>query len=179
MTVSEAITATQHWLENFIIRYNICPFAKKVFDEQTIRYQLVDASTWEAALVTLNDEWRYLNAHPECATTLIIFYNGLTDFNDYLDVVDIADGLLAKQGYEGLYQLASFHPDYVFADSTKDDPANYSNRSPYPMLHIIRESSITDALESFAHPEDIPQRNIRLLREMGGSKIRAMLTGKN
>jgi len=89
------------------------------------------------------------------------------NFDDYLDFLEISNQLLIDQGYEGVFQLASFHPDYCFADTSPDDPANYTNRSPWPMLHIIREASLEQVLQNYPNPEDIPQRNIDYCRQLG------------
>jgi hypothetical protein len=108
-----------------------------------------------------------LDNYPERETTLLIFKDGFTDFADFLDLVDLANAMLAVQGYEGRYQIANFHPDYVFADSEEDDAANYTNRAPFPTLHLIRELSMAEALENYDDPESIPENNIRLARRKG------------
>ena len=109
-------------------------------------------------------------------TTLIIFPIYFKQFDDYLDFLGIAESLLIEQGYEGIYQLASFHPDYCFSGEAHEDPANYTNRSPYPMLHLIREESLERALKSHPNPEKIPERNITLTRKLGLEKLQAILT---
>ena len=98
-----------------------------------------------------------------------------SDFDDFLDLVAIADDLLIAQAYEGVYQLASFHPDYCFAEASPDDAANYTNRSPYPILHLIREASIEQVLNHYPEPENIPLRNIALTRELGSNYLQALL----
>jgi hypothetical protein len=100
-------------------------------------------------------------------TTLLVLTEGLEDFDDYLDLLEIAEALLADRGYEGTFQLASFHPDYVFADAEPDDPANFTNRSPYPMWHLLREAGLERALEHHPDPEGIPARNVEAMRELG------------
>ena len=107
----------------------------------------------------------------------MIYDNAFISFDDYLDFLELAEALLLEQDYEGIYQLASFHPDYCFEGAKQDDPANYTNRSPYPMLHLLRESSIELALASYPHPENIPQKNIKSLRELGLTKIQSLLAG--
>ncbi len=176
MTQHPAILATQQWLERFIIRFDICPFAKREFIRQRIRYQRLSGHDAEQHLLNLIDECRFLDTHPETETTLLVFSEDLTDFDAFLDFLDIAEQLLRQQGFEGIYQLASFHPDYLFAGSEPDDPANYTNRSPYPMLHLIREASIERALQHYPHdPATIPENNIRLTRQMGREKLQALL----
>jgi hypothetical protein len=116
-----------------------------------------------------------MDIEPATETTLLILPEGCTQFNDFLDLTAMAEQLLIDQGYEGVYQLASFHPDYCFAGEDENDPANYTNRSPYPMLHIIREASIEQALKTYPNPELIPERNIELTRKLGLEKIQALL----
>ncbi len=178
MNTHPATTATRHWLKHFVIQLNICPFARKVFEEACIRYRVIESHDWENSLQELTIEWLYLDENPQCITTLAIFPQMLQNFDEYLDFLALAEQLLDDEGYTGIYQLASFHPDYLFADSKHDDPANYTNRSPYPMVHIIREESISEALANFEHAEKIPERNISLLREMGVEQIKKITTMK-
>jgi len=172
MLNNSPITATQKWLVSFVIAHNICPFASHVHDSGSIRYETVVSRNMEDSLQALMAECRYLDAHPATATTLLIFSRSWVDFDDFLDMLAIAEQLLVDQGYEGIYQLASFHPNYCFANSEPDDPGNFTNRSPYPMLHIIREKDIEKALSSYKNPELIPERNIQLLRKIGLEKLR-------
>lgn len=175
MTDQAIISATQKWLTSFVIAYNICPFAHREHQNNSIRYQVSAAISLENALELLMMECALLDAKPDVATSLIIFAEGFADFDDYLDLVAIAEQLLSDRGYDGVYQLASFHPDYCFEGSDENDPANYTNRSPYPMLHIIRETSLTAALANYPDPETIPERNVQLTRELGIKKLQALL----
>jgi len=177
MTDQQIIHATQTWLKSFIIAFNICPFAKREQQRNSIRYRVARPNGLENTLETLIDECDYLDTHPETETTLLIFADMFADFDDYLDLLALAEQLLIAQGYEGIYQLASFHPDYHFETETEDsdDPANYTNRSPYPMLHLIREESLDRALANYPDPENIPVRNIKLTRELGLEKLQALL----
>ncbi|MCK5665389.1 MAG: DUF1415 domain-containing protein [Thiotrichaceae bacterium] len=172
---NKIITQTKYWLEHVVTGLNFCPFAKPVFEQGKIHYQVSDAQSLECCLEDLIAEAERLDRQSEIETTLLIFEHSLLDFDDFLDVVEIANDLMFEQGYEGVYQLASFHPDYCFADSDENDPANYTNRSPYPMLHIIREASLEKALHSYPNPEQIPERNIKLCRKMGIEKTQAVL----
>ena len=106
---------------------------------------------------------------------MLIYANAFADFDEYLDFVSLAQGLLEAQNYEGVYQLASFHPNYCFEGATEDDAANYTNRSPYPMLHLLRESSLENALRNYPNPEMIPANNIQLLRQLGLEKMQTTL----
>jgi len=175
MDKQQIIEATQSWLTTFIIFYNICPFAKHVHETDSIRYRILDSHKIEFCLAELIAECRHLDMEPATETTLLILAEACAQFDSFLDLTAIAEQLLIDQGYEGVYQLASFHPDYCFADADKNDPANYTNRSPYPMLHIIREASIEQALSTYPNPELIPERNIELTRKLGLEKIRTLL----
>lgn len=165
----------QCWLDKVVIGQNICPFAKKERYADRIRFVVESAASLEIALENLIKECEFLEQNSHIETTLFILENLTENFNDYLDLLDIASQLLIEQGFEGIFQLASFHPDYCFADSEADDPANYTNRSPYPMLHIIREASLEQALQNYPNPELIPQRNIQLCRSLGLAVMQKML----
>lgn len=161
------ITATANWVKQVIMKYNLCPFARREVERASIRYVVVDAHKPKAVLQALLAECALLDAQPEIETTLVILPRGFEGFYAYLDLVDKADELLLVQGYEGQYQLASFHPDYCFEGEAQDDAANYTNRSPYPTLHLIREASMEQALASYPDPDAIPQRNIEFARRKG------------
>lgn len=170
------IDATQSWLKTIIIEYGICPFAKRELERGSIRFSVNADSDIEKRLLHLMQECDRLDTDQDIETTLLIYTDALTAFDDYLDFLELAETLLTEQGYEGIYQLASFHPDYCFEDSNQDDPANYTNRSPYPMLHLLRETSIEQAVNAYPHPEHIPQRNIELTRKLGLVKMQALLS---
>lgn len=172
---NKIIEQTKYWLERVVIGLNFCPFARPVFEQGKIHYQVSDAQSLECCLEDLIAEAERLDKQAELETTLLIYEKALPDFDDFLDVVEIANDLMFEQGYEGVYQLASFHPDYCFADSDEDDPANYTNRSPYPMLHLIREKSMEQALAHYKDPESIPETNVQLAREMGLKKMQSLL----
>ena len=169
------IAQTKYWLEHVVIGLNFCPFAKPVFEQGKVHYQVSDAQSLECCLEDLIAEAERLDKQSEIETTLLIYENSLHDFDDFLDAVEIANDLMAEQGYQGVYQLASFHPDYCFADSDEKDPANYTNRSPYPMLHLIREQSIEQALAHYKNPENIPEENVQLAQKMGLKKMQSLL----
>ncbi|RKR02443.1 hypothetical protein C7446_2157 [Kushneria sinocarnis] len=160
-------TATRRWLYNFVIAHDICPFARREFDADRVRYCRVSGHDTEALLQRLIEECRHLDADAHTATTLLIVTPGLEVFEDYLDALALAERLMQLEGYEGVYQLASFHPDYRFGDAPADDPANLTNCSPFPVLHLLREAQVEAALQRFANPERIPERNISLLRDRG------------
>ncbi|RLA25956.1 MAG: DUF1415 domain-containing protein [Gammaproteobacteria bacterium] len=169
------IAQTTHWLERVVIGLNFCPFARPVFEQGKVHFQVSDAQSLECCLEDLITEAERLDKHSEIETTLLIYDNSLQDFDDFLDAVDIANELMFAQGYEGVYQLASFHPDYCFADSDENDPANYTNRSPYPMLHLIREQSLEQAIAHYENADKIPEANVQLARELGLKKMQSLL----
>ena len=171
----EIITQTRYWLEHVVIGLNFCPFAKPVFEQAKVHFQVSDAQSLECCLEDLTVEVERLDRQNEIETSLLIFANSLQDFDNFLDVLDIANDLLIDQGYEGVYQLASFHPDYCFAECDVDDPANYTNRAPYPIFHLLREQSIEQALAHYENPENIPETNIQLARKLGIKKMQRLL----
>jgi hypothetical protein len=163
------IAATQAWLEQAVIGLNLCPFAKAVHVKQQIRYVVSEADTPEALLEQLMDELQYLaDADPEQVdTTLIIHPRVLADFEDYNEFLDVADAALEDMNLVGVLQVASFHPDYQFADTDKNDIDNYTNRSPYPTLHLLREDSVERAVAAFPEASEIFEKNIETLRQLG------------
>ncbi|WP_019615139.1 DUF1415 domain-containing protein [Psychromonas ossibalaenae] len=173
---STIITQTENWVKQVIVKYNICPFARKEVERGSIRYAVASKSEIEDLLAELISECLYLDKHQKTETTLFIMADAVQELDNFLDLVDLANDLLFDQDYEGIYQLASFHPGYCFAGEPADDPANYTNRSPYPTLHIIRESSMEKALAAHPDPDAIPQRNIEFARRKG-SKFFAELLG--
>lgn len=173
--MDKIIKQTQCWLDSIIIEHNLCPFAKRERDKGSIHFCVDDNQDISQALENLVLECERLDQQPEIETTLFILSQLGQDFNDYLDFLDIANQLLIDQGYESVYQLASFHPDYCFEQSDEDDAANYTNRSPYPTLHIIREKSLEKALQSYPDPELIPERNVEYCQSLGLKKMQEML----
>ncbi|NOT18536.1 MAG: DUF1415 domain-containing protein [Sulfuriferula sp.] len=163
------IADTQHWLEQAVIGLNLCPFAKAVHVKQQIRYVVSSAKTEATLLDDLLQEMDFLMAadSAEVDTTLLIHPLVLTDFLDYNDFLDVADGATAEPEFDNALQIASFHPQYQFADTDVDDIENYTNRSPYPMLHILREDSIARAVAAFPEASDIYANNMATLRKLG------------
>ncbi len=158
-----------------MIGHDICPFAGREVRRDAVRYAVSEGAEFERWLHELAQECQRLDADPEIATTLLIFPRGLEDFETYLDLLALGESLLTSLGYEGVYQLASFHPDYVFEGVGPDDPANFTNRSPEPMLHLLREAELDKALAHYPDPEAIPERNMALLRAPGSPALAAAL----
>lgn len=163
------ITQTRCWLENVVLKHNLCPFAHVPFREGKVRYVVTDSARIEYLLEDLQQELQHLHNTPadEVETTLLIHPNVLEDFFDYNDFLDLADALLADNRLEGEIQIASFHPDYQFADTHEEDAENYTNRSPWPMLHLIREASLENALQHYPDSAEIPARNIQTMNDLG------------
>lgn len=166
---ADIVAATERWLEQAVIGLNLCPFAKAVHVKKQIRYVVSDATTPEALLATLMDELQGLaDADPEQVdTTLLIHPHVLNDFLDYNEFLDVADAAVEDMDLAGELQVASFHPQYQFADSGVDDIGNYTNRAPYPTLHLLREDSIERAVDAFPDAADIFEKNIATLEALG------------
>jgi len=164
---STIIKQTEKWIDSFIIHYNICPFAKQVVDNQRIDYQVVSNPEIEDCLIYLIEYLIKLDTDKNFETALLIFPESVGDFDGYLEFLAIANQLIEDQGFDQDFQLASFHPDYCFEGEDEDDPANFTNRAPWPMLHLIRQASIEKGLAFYPNPQQIPKDNIKLTRELG------------
>lgn len=161
------IAATRRWVERAVVGLNLCPFARAVTDR--IRYRVSAATSEDELLADLESELRLLrDADPQAIeTTLLIHPHVLQDFLDFNDFLEVADAAVAALGLEGEIQIASFHPRYRFAGSAEDDIDNYTNRAPYPTLHLLREASVERALAAFSDPASIYRRNIETMRRLG------------
>ncbi|WP_043316706.1 DUF1415 domain-containing protein [Microbulbifer sp. HZ11] len=166
MTDSDPVIAqVEQWLNEVVVGLNLCPFARKPLRAGQIRYVVSDAAgekCTEILLEELLQEFQVLDrcTEEEVETTLLILPTQLQDFHDYNFFLEDAEWLLKRQGYEGVYQIASFHPHYQFADTQPDDAENLTNRAPYPILHILREASLERRLKNYPDPESIPHNNI-------------------
>lgn len=165
----EIIASTKVWLERAVIGLNLCPFAKSVFVKKQVRYALTAAATADELLAELENELKLLtDTDPaELDTTLLVHPLAMTDFLDFHFFLGEVDALIRNLGYEGIFQVASLHPQYEFAGSEPDDIANFTNRSPYPTLHLLRESSIDRAVAAFPDAADIFERNIETMERLG------------
>lgn len=169
-----AILAVQRWVEEIVVGLNLCPFARREVAGGRVRYALSSAQTEAALLEALQSELEFLVSKPEIETTLLVHPQVLGHFSRYNQFLDQAEALLVGMGLEGVIQIASFHPDYRFAGTGTDDAENYTNRSPFPLLHLLRETSI-EAAAATADVDAVPERNIRLMNEMGSDELRAQL----
>jgi hypothetical protein len=169
------ITAVKQWLEKTVIGLQLCPFAKSVFDADKIRYTVSNSRDTEALMLELHDELKRLDDVPELETTLIIINQQLSDFEAFNQTLDYIDDMLDQYGWSGIFQVASFHPYYQFADTKIEDRENWTNRSPYPIFHILRESSLELAIESFPSIVDLPQENIKRMNGLSSQVFAQVL----
>jgi uncharacterized protein len=172
------IASTQRWLERAVIGLNLCPFAKAEHVHGRIRYCVSEATRSDQLLLHLEQEIAYLLAQDpaKTETTLLIVPQMLADFLDYNDFLDDADAMLEHADPDAQLQIASFHPQYQFGGTAPDDMENYTNRSPYPMLHLLREDSVERAVASFPDAASIYERNIATLKNLGLEGWRALQT---
>ncbi|MCG8275515.1 DUF1415 domain-containing protein [Stenotrophomonas sp. NLF4-10] len=179
-TDTDPIADTRRWLEKAVIGLNLCPFAKAVYVKQQVRFVLSDATTPEALLEELAEELVLLRDTPaeQIDTTLIVHPQVLGEFLDYNDFLDNADAAVEALDLQGILQVASFHPQYQFAGTAPSDVSNYTNRAPYPTLHLLREDSVERAVAAFPDPDVIVERNIATLDELGVEGWNQLLAGE-
>ncbi|MFT5810689.1 MAG: hypothetical protein ACI9KM_001452 [Rubritalea sp.] len=169
------ITSVKNWLEHTVIGLQLCPFAKSVLDANKIRYTVSDTKDAETLMLKLHEEFKRLDETPEIETTLVIIHQQLHDFESFNQTLDYVDDMLEQYGWSGVFQVASFHPQYQFADTHIDDRENWTNRSPYPIFHILRESSLELAIEQFPSIEDLPQENIKRMNALSNEVFTQVL----
>jgi uncharacterized protein len=180
-TPDPRLEATERWVERVVIGLNLCPFARAVQSKGQVRYRLTNAQSATELMCALETELTALHAADpaQVDTTLLVHPHVLGDFYDYNDFLSEADALLERLGLEGVLQIASFHPDYCFADVEPGDPANATNRSPFPMLHLLREDSVTRAVESFPDTAAIYERNVTTLRSLAPGELERLMEGRD
>lgn len=169
------IAQTKAWVKKVVIECNFCPFAAREVAKGSVSYTVIEKATQKEAIDTLIQTCRKLDADKTIETSLLVLPHSFIAFSTFLQLVKAVERTMKKKGYEGIYQVATFHPDYLFADSTEDDPANYTNRSPYPMLQLLREKSVTKAVNAYPNAEAIPQQNIAFAKEKGLAHMQALL----
>ena len=165
----------RRWVETVVVDLNLCPFAKRELVKNRVRFAVTQATTEEQLLTALQTELELLSRESSIETTLLIHPNVLHDFYDYNQFLSYAEGLLVQMKLEGVYQIASFHPDYRFAGTKPADAENYTNRSPYPLLHLIREESLERAIAAYPDVDTIPLRNTELMNTLGEDKLQKLL----
>ena len=175
MNNNQIVSITRAWVNSVVVELNLCPFAKREVEKDRVRFAVTAADSEESLLAELEAELDLLDKDDSVETALLIHPGVLQDFTDYNQFLQLAEELLRLKGFEGIYQVASFHPSYQFSQTARDDAENYSNRSPFPMLHIIDEESLEAALDSYPDSEQIPQNNIRLLQSLGQVRMETML----
>lgn len=176
-TIAEnvAIQQTQHWIAKVVADLNLCPFAAREIKAGSILYKASSAiGVAEIARLSLQ-LCKDLTLQPSISTAFLILTTGFSSFSAYLSMVKIVEEKMRKKGYAGVFQMATFHPQYVFHQSEFEDGANYTNRSPFPMLHLLREEMLSASLANFPDPKAIPLRNIQLTRSLGTAHMEALL----
>ena len=170
------ISAVEAWLDNVVIGLNLCPFAAMPRKNNQVRFTVSQALTEEVLLADLHAELTFMEKTPaaEVETSLIIVPDMLAKFDDYNQFLDLADALLQSFEWEGIFQIASFHPNYCFAETEPSSTENLTNRAPYPILHILREESLDKALEKMASPDEIYTRNIQTMSKLSAEKIKTL-----
>ncbi|MBI3878508.1 MAG: DUF1415 domain-containing protein [Verrucomicrobia bacterium] len=168
-SAADAIAATRNWVEKAVIGLNLCPFAKAVHLKGQVRYVVSAARTEDALLADLKTELAFLHATPaeEVDDTLLIHPHALGEFDDFKNFLPRANTTLRKAGLVGEIQIASFHPHYQFADAEPDDITNFTNRAPYPTLHLLREASIERAVQAFPAADAIYETNRETMKKLG------------
>jgi hypothetical protein len=173
--INETIIAqTKKWITDVVVGLNFCPFAAREVKRASITYEVIADENPKNILEKLLDALQKMDSDKKVETTLLILTNSFDSFDHYLNLVHLSEKLLKKNSYEGIYQIASFHPRYLFAGSKENDAANYTNRSPYPMLHILREESVSLAIETHPNTNKIPEKNIAFAREKGEAFMKAL-----
>lgn len=173
------VDSVRQWVESFVVELNLCPFAKRELVNNRIRFVVKNVETEELLLTELQTELELLNNDLSIETTLLIHPQILQNFYNYNQFLSFTDSLLVEMNLEGVYQIASFHPDYQFGGTDPDDVENYTNRSPYPMLHLLREDSLEKAIANYPDVDQIPTRNIELMNSLGSDKVKMILLDKN
>ena len=171
----KAIDAVQSWVESFVVGLNVCPFARREVIKQRVRYSVTAATDRQTLTKALEAELLCMQSDSAIETCLLIHPDVLNNFYDYNDYLVTANTLVFQLGLEGIFQIASFHPEYQFAGTDADAAENYTNRSPYPILHILREDSLSVAIDNHPNIETIPEANIQLMNELGAAKLKQML----
>jgi hypothetical protein len=167
----------KRWLEAVVIGLNLCPFAGSVYRAGKLNIEFLETPDTTACLHSLVDAADMLRRSDPQSSTLLVLTDGFKVFDDYLDLLAIAEDLLSASGFDGIVQLASFHPHYCFEGCKPEDPGNWTNRSPYPMLHLLTETSVARAVDEHPEPTAIPANNMKKLEKLGADTIRQLMLG--
>lgn len=173
---NQVIDEVTHWIDRVVVGLNLCPFAGVPFRANRIRMVVTEVELPEELLSVVRHELDRLETTPaaELETTLIIITKQLACFDDYNQFLDDVDELLIRMEFEGVFQVASFHPDYCFADTEPDAASNFTNRSPFPILHLLREASVSHAVDNTPDVDEIPLRNIARMEQLSEAELRAL-----
>lgn len=165
----QAVELTQQWVEAIVVGLNLCPFAAPEVRNQSIRYVASHAASLEEATQDFLAELQIIQKsdESELSTSLVNFTDTAVEFEAFLDLIDMCQSALESAGLEGVFQLASFHPQYCFSGVDPDDITNWTNRAPFPTIHIIREGQMSRVLVHYKTPEEIPERNMALMEKLG------------
>ena len=166
---------TQQWVKEFVIKLNLCPFAANPLLRQRVKFLETEADDEEALLNDLVNEVEFLDHHEKIETTLLTLPHILNNFDDFNQFLDKAETMISLMGKEGVYQLASFHPQYQFAGTHLNDAGNFTNRSPYPILQLLREVSLDKAIKAYGDTTRIPVNNIDTMESLGFDKLSSEL----
>jgi hypothetical protein len=170
---TDIINTSKSWIEKIVIGLSFCPFAAQPFKSNSIHYEVVTESNLNVVLGEFSKICNQLIEDETIETSLIILPEHFDDFEQYLDMIDLCEQLLIMENLEGVFQVASFHPQYLFAGSDENDASNYTNRSPFPMIHILREDSLTTAIDKHVDVNSIPENNIKNARNLGIAYFKA------
>ena len=176
-TIEQVEQQVRAWLDHFVVGLNLCPFARPVVASAALRISICDAKQLQQVAEAFMAELDLIQQSPESdiATTLLVLPNALNDFEEYLSFIENAEALIDQMGLAGIIQLASFHPDYQFEAEPAESASHFTNRSPYPLIHFLREEMMERVLENVPHPKQIPQRNIQKLEAMGRGAVEQLL----
>lgn len=175
---AEVERKTLGWVKDFVVGLNLCPFARPLVASDALRMTVCEATDDEGVAEALLAEIELIQkaSESEIATTLVVIPNALRRFDTYLAFLDGAQQLIEEMDLLGVLQLASFHPDYQFAGEPTEAASHFTNRAPFPMIHLLREDMVTRALETYSNPEQIPELNIQKLEDLGRERLQQMLT---
>ena len=162
MQENHKIQATKEWIHNFIIHHNICPFAKRVLDHQEVRYYVERGENIELLILSFISKLKT----EKISTFFLLYLTQFPDYSDFLDFYYTSEAILEDSDYDAEYQVVAFHPDYLFAGEDAKDPSHKTNRSPYPMIHVLRRDQVEKAIESYGDTDEISRKNIELLRKL-------------
>ncbi len=176
-TIEQVEQQVRAWLDHFVVGLNLCPFAGPVVASEALRISICDSKKLQQVAEAFMAELDLIqqSSESDIATTLLVLPNALNDFEEYLSFIENAEALIDQMGLTGVIQLASFHPDYQFEAEPAESASHFTNRSPYPIIHFLREEMMERVLENVPHPEQIPQRNIQKLEAMGRGAVEQLL----